>query len=319
MSVARVVLWAAVAGLAGGSAGQSQASGVAPAGSAAAAAHAAPGASADLAMDLSTGRPRIMASVNGKPLEVVEFDTGSTGAVVQRAYVDKHQLPITGEVPLRSPFQNAPATMAKTVLIDSIVVGGVTLRKVRAVVLEDKSFVGAEAPLIIGPDEFPGHVVTLDYPAGRFSLTARKPAGRAGWQARSRGSQLESSVEVAGQRVPLMIDSGNPGLLMLPKSVAERVDPQMKLVAVGAIRTVDREIPIYLGNLGRDAKLASVPAKLGNTVFADVPFANLGSQGLLPFRLTIDNPRQRWRLEHLGQTPVVLDSTPRRRPAPAGK
>lgn len=286
-------------------------------GGSAGAAVGAPAAPGDMPMDISTGRPRIVASVNGRPAEVVEFDTGSTGAVVQRAYVDKHKLPITGEVALRSPFENTPPMMAKTVRIDSIVVGGITLRNVRAVVLEDKGFVGADAPLIIGPDEFPRHVITLDYPASRFSLTAARPVGKAGWQRRKPGSQLETSIEVQGQRIALLIDSGNPGVLMLPKSVADRIDPAMKLIPVGAIRTVDREIPILIGNLNRDARLASVAARLGHTIFAEVPFANLGSQGLLPFRLTIDNPRRRWRLDHLGAGPVMLDSAPRRQPDPA--
>lgn len=316
MRTALVVLFAVALGVGAGSESPLQASKAAHGSKAVGPILAAPGALADLPMDLSTGRPRVMASVNGRPAEVVEFDTGSTGAVVQRAYVDKYKLPIIGEVPLRSPFANVPPTIAKTVLIESIVVGGVTLRNVKAVVLEEAGFVGADAPLIIGPGEFRRHVVTLDYPAGRFSLTTSRPAGKSGWQRHKPGSQLETSIEVQGQRATLLIDSGNPGMLMLPKSLAERVDPAMKLAPVGAIRTVDREIPIFIGNLNRDVKLASVSAKLGNTLFADVPFANLGSQGLQQFRLTIDNPRQRWRIDRTGSGPVVLDTMPRSRPAP---
>lgn len=277
---------------------------------------APPDALGTVAMDLLTGRPRMTASVNGRPAETVEFDTGSTGAVVQRAYVEKHRLPITGKVPLRSPYGNAPPVMADTVLIETIELGGITVRNVRAVVLDDQGFVGADAPLIIGPSEFPKHVITLDYPGGTFSLTETNPGGAAGWQRRKPGHQLETIVTVQGQRVPLLVDSGNPGVLTLPKSMAGRIDPQLKLTQVGAFRTVDREIAIYLGDLNRDAVLATIPLKLGKTLFADVPFANLGSQGLLSFRLTIDNPRRRWRLEKTDAGPVILDSTPRRRPNP---
>lgn len=272
--------------------------------------------SISLPMDLSTGRPRLLASINGGPPQIVEFDTGSPGMVIQRATANRLQAPVVGETTLASPYGNAPPAKAKVVRLASVALGGVAAAATDAVVVEDASFVGADAPPIIGPGQFPGHVITLDYPAARFILSRAAPADAAGWQPLGRDGLLEGSVEIGTITVPLHIDSGNPGALTLPSSLASRIAPGLALVTIGAIRTVDRELPIELGDLGRDARVAGTDVRLGKTLFADIPTANLGSDALAGFRIIIDNPRKRWRLAAAGSERPLLESRPPRRPAP---
>lgn len=269
-----------------------------------------------LPMDLSTGRPRLLASINGGPPEPVEFDTGSPGMVIQRAAADRLRAPVVGEARLASPYGNAPPATAKVVRLSTLTIGGVAAAATDAVVMEDASFVGADAPPIIGPGQFPGHVITLDYPNARFILSRNTPADGARWQNLNRDGLLEASVEIGAGRVPLHIDSGNPGALTLPSSLADRIAPGVAMIKVGAMRTVDREIPIQLADLALDARVAGTDVRLGKTLFADIPIANLGSDALANFSIIIDNPRKRWRLAAAGSERPLLETRPPRRQAP---
>lgn len=253
--------------------------------------------------DLSTGRPLLLAQIGDEaPMEVF-FDTGSQGAVIPRALVNKLRLKLVGETRLKSPYGGEPV-VAKLVSLGSLTIGGVAANDVTAVVQEDASFMGSDARLVVGPAQFRGKIVSLDYAARSLRISSGIPASTA-WQSLKNGLP-ETEIEIGGKHYPLHIDSGSPGTLMLPKSAAADLSPKPELREVGKARTVDKEFSIYVGAVNSDATIAGVPVKLGDVMFAEVPFANLGSQGLAQFIVVIDLARDRWQLiAPAGQAPLL--------------
>jgi predicted aspartyl protease len=262
----------------------------------------------EVPFDLPSGRPVILAQIGDAAPITVEFDTGSQGALIPRALVDKLGLKEIGEAQLASPF-GGEAKTAKVVSLGSLDVAGVKATNNTAVVLEDASFMGPEARLVIGPAQFADKIMVLDYPARTLRIVSNSPFARAPWQP-LKGGLLETQIVIEGQQIPLHIDSGNPGGLMLPKTIADTMSPMPDLREVGRARTVDKEFTIYLGTLERNAILANVPVKLGDVAFADVPSANLGSRGLSQFILVIDPTHQRWQLVAPGDQMPFLTARP---------
>lgn len=262
----------------------------------------------EVPFELPAGRPVILAQIGDAAPIAVEFDTGSQGALIPRALVDKLGLKEIGEARLASPFGGEPTT-AKVVSLGSLAVAGVKASNSTAVVLEDASFMGSEARLVIGPAQFADKIMVLDYPARKLRIVSNSPFAQAPWQP-LKGGLLETQIVIEGKQIPLHIDSGNPGALMLPKTIADTMSPMPALREVGRARTVDKEFTIYSGALERDAILANVPVKLGDVAFADVPSANLGSRGLSQFILVIDPANQRWQLVAPGDQLPLLTTRP---------
>lgn len=245
-------------------------------------------------VDMTSGRPAVMARIAGGEPIAVEFDTGSQGAIIPRALVNKLGLKEIGEIQLGSPFGGKPIT-AKTVSLGTLEIGGVAATNVIAVVQEDATFMGPEARLVIGPAQFGNKMVALDYPTRMLRIANQINADNRRWQPLKNGL-LETDLLLAGKPIRLHIDSGNPGTLMLPKTVVETLSPKPDLREVGRARTVDKEFVIYVGSVNRDATLAGVPIRLGDIAFGDVPSANLGSQGLAQFTVIVDLSHKRWQL-----------------------
>lgn len=258
--------------------------------------------------DLSTGRPLVLAQIgDAAPMEVY-FDTASQGAVIPRALVDKLRLKVVGETRLGSPYGGEPV-VAQLVSLGSLTIGGVAANDVTAVVQEDAGFMGPDAPLVVGPAQFRGKIVSLDYAARSLNISSGIPATTA-WQSLKNGLP-ETEIEIGGKRYPLHIDSGSPGTLMLPKSAADDLLPKPELRDVGKARTIDKEFSIYVGAVNQDATIAGVPVRLGDVGFADLPFANLGSQGLAQFTIIIDVANDRWQLIGPEGEPPLLTARPR--------
>jgi hypothetical protein len=255
-------------------------------------------------VDMSSGRPKIVAQIGSAAPMAVDFDTGSQGALIARELADRLGLEEVGETMMASPFGGEPVK-AKLVSLGSLSIGGLPASDITAVVIEDASFMGADPRLIIGPAQFAGKVVSLDYAGQTLSISTNAPASASPWQTLKNGLP-EAEIEIGGKLYPLHIDSGNPGTLMMPKSAADDLSPKPELREVGKARTVDKEFSIYIGSVNAGAKIAGVPVTLGDVGFADVPSANLGSKGLAQFKVVIDLANNRWQLvAPNGEAPVI--------------
>lgn len=266
-------------------------------------------AKAEIPVDLSTGRFRIDAQVNGGTPVKIAFDTGSQGMVVPRSLVEKYKLPLVGETLMGSPFGGEPVKV-DVVRLDSLTVGGVASTVLDAIVMEDNAMSGLEPMIIIGGAQFPNKVIGIDFARLLLTLSDSAPDGKGKWQKLDERGLPAGSISYAGKSFPLHIDSGNPGLLNLPAAMAPLLRVKEPMVEIGQIRTVDRTIPLKAGKVNAKVGISGLSVRLGTVTFADIPSANIGLKGLKSFRMVIDNPRRRWRLEQVGATTVVLTMPP---------
>ncbi len=268
---------------------------------------------AEIPVDLSTGRFRIDAQVNGGAPTKIAFDTGAQGMVVPRSLVGYYKLPVVGEALMGSPYGNEPVKV-DVVRLDSLTVGGVAATALDAIVMEDGVMPGLEPLIIIGGAQFPDKVIGIDFANRQLTLSDTVPDDKGKWQTLDERGLPAGSISYAGKSFPLHIDSGNPGLLNLPEAMAPLLGVKEPMAEIGQIRTVDRTIPLKAGTANAKVDISGMSVLLGTVTFADIPSANIGIKGLKPFRMVIDNPRRRWRLERDVEATAVLTM-----PAPSQK
>lgn len=251
--------------------------------------------SADVAMNLQSRRPSISARINGgEPLEIL-YDTGSQGAVISQSLATKLDLKVIGEALIGSPAGGTPIS-AKVVMVDRLDIGNYQARDIEAVIMDDGKL-PANTNMIIGNNQFSGAQIELNFAEQRFRLSIAANSDSAGWNSLDGRGLPTATVTIGKEIIPLYIDSGNPGWLDLPKSVADKVPLKGPLRETGMIKLVDRSIARFAAPMDVVANVAGTDVRLvGDITFAEFRFANLGSRALKTARLLIDMPNKRWKL-----------------------
>jgi Aspartyl protease len=256
--------------------------------------------SVEVEMSLESGRPAVLATLSGTPMRVV-FDTGSQGAVIAKTLAEQLKLQVVGEARLGSPGGGAPIT-AQVVSLGSLAIDGLAASTVDAVVVDDARL-PAGTKVILSTSQFATAVAEFDFTRGRLRLSTAPASDNGSWQPLDERGLLLGSLQLGDQTVPLHIDSGNPGLLDLPASMAGKPPLTGPLRETKGVRLVDRELKRSVTWVDAEAIVVGVPIRLrGEVGFLDMPSANLGARGLRQAVLTVDTPRRRWRLAFLGAT-----------------
>ncbi|HRC58296.1 MAG TPA: retropepsin-like aspartic protease [Kofleriaceae bacterium] len=276
---------------------------------------AASPAEADVPLQLRDGRTAIEVRLDGGPPILANYDTGSQGMVMSEGLATRLGLQVVGEALLGSPA-GGPPIPAKLVELTSLSVGGMVVprapRSLEAVLIADTRL-PAGVELILGNRQFPRSLIELDFAGQRFRLAAAERVDSSTWNQTDERGLLAGTLQIGAERVPLHIDSGNPGLLDLPLALASRLPLRSPPRGGESISLVDRTLPVVRAELDLPATLAGNEVQLsGSFRFVELPSANLGARAMRLARLRIDTARQRWTLQ--------LPSSPRPQlgePAPA--
>ncbi len=249
---------------------------------------------AGVAFSTESGRPVVVARVNEQEMPVI-FDSGSQGAVIAKSLADSLKLEVIGEAMVGSPYGGPPKT-AFIVSLGSLSLGGVNAVQTDAVIIDDSQMPPGSPTLVIGSNMFADHAVELDFATQMLHFSSEMPGDAANWQKMDGRGMLKTTLTIGQEKIDVTIDTGNPGGLNLPKSLADRLGIVLAPMPGRKIKTVDAEFPLYEGKVDQEVMLAGVPLRLGSTIFADIPSANAGAKTLDGLRLIIDTPRRRWRL-----------------------
>jgi hypothetical protein len=262
----------------------------------------------DIPMDMSTGRPQIEARFKGRTMRVT-YDTGSQGATIPRSLAQQLELPVIGRALVGSPNGGTPLEV-DVVSIDGLEIGGLRLvagyRTLDALTIDDTRLPPGTA-MVIGNNQFPGQLIELDFPAARFRVSRNSEEDTKSWAPLNDRGMVETRLRIGEESVPAHIDTGNPGILDLPVTLAARL-PLTSAPREGAsIRFVDGSAKTTEAELQADALLGDLPIRLDGTFrFAPIPFANLGGSGLKGALLRIDMQGKRWLLRYAGSgVPVI--------------
>ncbi len=267
---------------------------------AAATAHAA--ATAVVPLDLSGPRPIAMLSVGEAPPVRVIFDTGASGNVIDIDYARSIGLPDEGRAAVHTPAGGPPIEGFRT-MIAAGRLGDAPLTNARAVALSSSALQHLEVRGVFGPSTFSGRLVHLDLARGEVRITDKTPelipAGPAE-PYNGGGDHLPGLpgivVDVAGQRFDGHIDTGQPGLLMMPLAMASRVplDGELRQAARPARMADGVPRPLFEGRIRGTVRIGPLTFENPEVRFMDgLQRVNVGMQALRGVIVVLDPAERR--------------------------
>ncbi len=274
---------------------------VALAGPAALVAAQAPAERAVVPLDLSGPRPIAMLSVGSGPPVRVIFDTGASGNVIDPDFARSAGLPDEGPAQVHTPAGGPPMQGFRTVIADGRL-GDAPLRGIRAVAIPSPALRHLEVQGVFGPGTFSGRLVHLDLARGEVRVTEKTaatiPAGPSfpysgdGHMPRLPGVP----VDVAGQAFHGHIDTGQPGLLMMPLDMARQVplDGELRQAPRPARLADGVPRPLFEGRIRGTVQIGPLTLENPEVRFmAGLRRINVGMQALRGLTVVLDPAERR--------------------------
>lgn len=256
-------------------------------------------AAADLPMLFRGPEPAVEVMVNGQGPFIFAIDTGATDeARVDSSLVARLGLHVSG-TSTHSDGSNQKTKLG-IVRLDSLSVGGLEFRNVRA---DTRDYNHPNLPHVDGIlafDLFHDYLLTLDYPARRVRV------GRGELPAADGGEILPlkrvhnhpaAELTIGNRKVAAEIDSGNVvHSFVFPASLVEKLSLATEPAAFGKAKTITNELEIMQAQLKNNIRLGKYEFTQPMISFpAPFPFANIGSRFLNQFAITFDQKNNRVR------------------------
>lgn len=184
----------------------------------------APAAVETIPLDLTGPRPIAMLTVGtGDPVRVI-FDTGASGNVLDADFARGAGLPDDGPAQVGTPAGGPPMIGFRT-HIDSGRLGNAGLAGARGVALPMAAMRQLNVKGVFGPSTFSGRLVFLDLARGEIRVTPKGPATIPSGPSHpySEGGHRSLpgvGVEISGRNYDAHIDTGQPGMLMMPMAMS---------------------------------------------------------------------------------------------------
>lgn len=186
----------------------------------------APAAVETVPLDLTGPRPIAMLRVGtGEPVRVI-FDTGASGNVLDADFARAAGLPDDGPAHVGTPAGGPPMIGFRTRLDGRL--GNAVLASVRAVALPMAAMQRLNVKGVFGPGTFSGRLVFLDLARGEIRVTPKSPAtipAGAAHPYSDMGPRSLPGIEVTigGRSHHAHIDTGQPGMLMMPMMMSTEI------------------------------------------------------------------------------------------------
>jgi hypothetical protein len=256
-------------------------------------------------MEIVKGRPVIEVSIGGKgPFKFV-LDTGASGTVLGSELVKELALPESGEVRMGDPI-NPHAISAKQVKLDRLSLGGATFSGMTATSMDRMALeqhLGARG--ILGMPAFSDLLLTIDFARrevriARGELPAADGKDIVAYE-QAHGALIRVPITVASIEIAADLDSGSPSGVSLPDAYMEKLPLEGKPVEVGRARTVNSEFVVRGATLKGSVRIGGHVLESPELRFNALPVANVGSQVLARFTITIDQKNRRIRFVSAAQ------------------
>lgn len=237
--------------------------------------------------------------INGRGPFVFGFDTGASGeAWVTAALVRRLNLSAVARMHV-SDGSGVTGREVDSVRIDSLQIGDLAFGPLRAPVLGDgpKQDGDPEAYGTLGFELFRDYLLTLDYPQNQLRVRTGElpdPDGRTvlTYSVDLGGPHIE--IDMAGHRVHALIDSGNAGGLLVPRSFAAILPLRGPLRSAGRVASSLGEFDLFRGDLEGDLRIGTSTLPQPVVFFSDfVTVPNLGRNVIRNFAVTFDQRNQR--------------------------
>ncbi len=260
------------------------------------------------------GRPVVDLEIDGKgPFRFI-LDTGASVTVIDRKLADRLALPEVGETEIGSPLGGT--VTAKELSLPDVNMAGLGLGNLRALAFDLFGEMGGDdMPVgVLASNAFTGHSLIFDFPRAEIRVSADllPPAdGREVFDFCSPDGKPSLTVDVAGNKFCVHLDTGSPGDLTLPLSAAEMLSLESEPVVMGNVRLIGKEMSILGASLVGDLQVGTMLMPNPEIGFLEgAPVGNLGQGILMNSELAVDHENSRLRLR--------LSSSPGKPQAKAG-
>ena len=248
----------------------------------------------DLPITFAGHLPVIEAKINGKGPFRFGVDTGFGGIVeVSDTLQAQLSMPVVGEGVSGDPSGRNPKTV-RVLRAESFDVGSAHFEGFD--VQESARHHLGDVDGIIGLNLFHGLLVTFDYPNSRFKLRGGNLPAEGTLPYTTEHGVPTVEIDVNGQKMKTDIDSGSPGEVTLPLSVAKSLTLSQEPRVVGHGRTAGGDFDVYGAPLTGEVRVGNIVLTNPRVDFIDVfPIGNLGSRFLKSLVVTFDPASRRVR------------------------
>jgi predicted aspartyl protease len=262
-------------------------------------------------IEVTHGKPFVMATVNGQgPFRFV-IDTGTGGdAIVTGELADRLGLPAAGQVKLNDP-SGLGEKVVPAVLIRSLQIDGIMFTGVKAV-RHNLSDQDGPCQGVLGFALFRDFLFTLDYPNRQITLASGSLAADGGRSVLPFAMPFGVPIvvlSVGDLRFDALIDSGGEGL-SLPENLASRMKFAVDPVAFANGQSLSTRFQLKAARMAADVRLGEY---IFEHSFVEInpafPLANLGSCPMRNFALTFDQKNLLVRLR-ASRKRFTLSATP---------
>lgn len=253
--------------------------------------------------------PVIEAKLNGKGPFRLELDTGFGGMVqLKESVVSQLDMPVIGEARSGDPSGRNPVTV-RLLRANSVNIGAAHFEGV--VVSETKRDRAPDLDGVIGLSLFHKLKVQVDYVSNRFVLTEGSISQTIGLAYTAEQGVPEIEIVVNGTKAKVHIDSGSPGEVTLPLSMAKSLTLKAEPTVVGRGQTADGDFEVFGASLKGEVTVGDIILKDPMLDFLSVfPLGNLGFRFLKTVSVTFDPANKRVLFERNRGPSKIAELTP---------
>lgn len=230
------------------------------------------------------------------------LDTGAAATLIDEALAAELALESRGKQQVVSPLGSGAQELPVVAMTD-VSLGSLGVPDFEATVFDLRGLLGggnaADVPRgVLSPNDVGDRLVVLDLGGRTARITPGQLPEPDGVSVFGYDGPLpEIPVQIGDHRFRVHLDTGSPGGVSLPLSVAKSLPLQGEPAVVGHARTVDSEVKILGATLNGAARVGGVELANPRIEFLDgAPVGNVGGAFLSNHILTIDARRHRVRL-----------------------
>jgi len=239
-------------------------------------------------MDFVLGKAAVALMINGQGPHSFILDTGAAQSVIDKALAEKLDLPVMRTGSLSSPGGEEFET--EVVKADSILFGDALLTDAELTILDIPGAVGIRMAGVLSYRHFSNVLLTIDYASQTISFEPGElnVEGPNTIHYKYSDEIPEITVKINKKNYPLHLDIGSPGIITLPKDVADKLQFQSEPAFKGKATLVDRAVNIYEGKLKGEIQFAGLTLVNPIVGIIDLQFGQIGQGFFRDKALVID-------------------------------
>jgi len=243
----------------------------------------------NIPIDLNTQRPIITLNINGKGPYKFIFDTGAGRNFIDEELAKELKLEVISKDPIGSPGSNRQVMSNRVLLPQISIANALTSKSVNMNTMPLRKMLPVDG--VIGGMFFKDFLLSINYPKSILTITKDQlKKGTNGVIPFNQDSRiLSTEISVAGNKLEVHLDSGNPGNIDIPFTLKDKLEFVKEPAEDGMISTSVATHKRWKATLKDDILIGNIVYKSPVVnLIEGFEFVNLGFQFFSQSKITID-------------------------------